>query len=64
MRKNRIFAMLWAMIVALAAFGCKTETETEWKDKTFCSAVTFTSQAIEGGVKVAMATVTEGAAIY
>ena len=62
MRKNRIFAMLWAMIVALAAFGCKTETE--WKDKTFCSAVTFTSQAIEGGVKVAMATVTEGAAIY
>ena len=64
MRKNRIFAVLWAMIVALAAFGCKTETETEWKDKNYCSAVTFTSKATDGGVKVTMATATEGAKIY
>ncbi|MCI5523841.1 MAG: chitobiase/beta-hexosaminidase C-terminal domain-containing protein, partial [Spirochaetia bacterium] len=44
--------------------GCKTDTETEWKDKTYCSAVTFTSQATEDGVKVTMATSTEGAVIY
>ncbi len=64
MRKTRFFVALSTMIVALAAFGCKTETETEWKDKNYCSAVTFTSEATDGGVKVTMATATEGAKIY
>ena len=66
MKKNRWLAVLSAMVMALAAFGCKTdtETETEWKDKTYCLAVTFTSEATVNGVKVTMATTTEGAAIY
>ena len=66
MMKNKIklFAVISAMAMALTAFGCKTDTETEWKDKTYCSAVTFTSQATKDGVNVTMATATEGATIY
>ena len=66
MKKNRWLAALSAMVMALAlaAFGCKTETDTELKDKTYCSAVTFTSEATADGVKVTMATTTEGAVIY
>ena len=48
--------------MALAAFGCKSEIE--YVDKTYCSAVTFTSEATADGVKVTMATTTEGAVIY
>ena len=33
MKKNRWFAALAAMVMALAAFGCKTDTETEYVDK-------------------------------
>ena len=50
--------------MALAAFACKIEIKTEWKDKTYCSAVTFTSEATADGVKVTMATTTAGAVIY
>lgn len=59
-------AWLVLAVMALAAFGCKTDTdiETELKDKTYCSAVTFTSKATADGVKVTMATTTEGAVIY
>ena len=66
MKKHRWLAVLAVMVMALAAFGCKTDTdtETEWKDKTYCSAVTFTSEATADGVKVTMATTTEGAVIY
>ena len=64
MKKHRWIAVISAMIMALAAFGCKTDTETEWKDKNYCSAVTFTSEATADGVKVTMATTTEGAVIY
>ena len=64
MKKHRWFAVISAMVMVLAAFGCKTDTETEWKDKTYCSAVTFTSEATADGVKVTMATTTEGAVIY
>ena len=64
MKKHRWFAVISAMVMALAAFGCKTDTETEWKDKIYCSAVTFTSEATADGVKVTMATTTEGAVIY
>ena len=63
-KKQRLFAVLAAISVVFTAFGCKTDTETEWKDKTYCSAVTFTSQATENGVKVTMETSTEGASIY
>ena len=62
--KIKLFAVISAMAMALTAFGCKTDTETEWKDKTYCSAVTFTSQATKDGVNVTMATATEGATIY
>ena len=62
--KIKLLAVISAIVMALTAFGCKTDTETEWKDKTYCSAVTFTSKATEDGVKVTMATTTEGAAIY
>ena len=62
MKRHKWFAVLAAMALVFTAFGCKTETE--WKDKTYCSAVTFTSQATEDGVKVTMATSTKGAAIY
>ena len=62
--KIKLIAVISAMVMALTAFGCKTDTETEWKDKSYCSAVTFTSQATEDGVKVMMETTTEGAAIY
>ena len=48
--------------MALAAFGCKSEIEYVYK--TYCSAVTFTSEATADGVKVTMATTTEGAVIY
>ena len=59
-------AWLVLAVMALAAFGCKPDTdiETELKDKTYCSAVTFTSEATADGVKVTMATTTEGAVIY
>ena len=62
--KIKLFAVLAAMALVFTAFGCKTDTETEWKDKTYCSAVIFTSQATDDGVRVTMATTTEGAAIY
>ena len=64
MKKHKWFAAILAMVMALAAFGCKTDIETEWKDKTYCSAVTFTSEATADGVKVTMATTTAGAVIY
>ena len=66
MKKHRWIAVISTMVMALAAFGCKTDTdiETELKDKTYCSAVTFTSEATADGVKVTMATTTEGAVIY
>lgn len=67
MKKTRILAVLAAMTMGLAVFGCKaeTETETEYVDKTYAEAVTFTAEdAGDAGVKVAMATKTEGAAIY
>lgn len=64
MKKHRWLAVLAVMVMALAAFGCKTDIETEWKDKTYCSAVTFTSEATADGVKVTMATTTAGAVIY
>ena len=64
MKKHRWLAVLAVMVMALAAFGCKTDTETEWKDKTYCSAVTFASEATADGVKVTMATTTAGAVIY
>ena len=65
MKKTRIFALLAAMAMGLAVFGCKAETETEYVDKTYAEAVTFSAEdAGDAGVKVAMATKTEGAAIY
>lgn len=65
MKKTRIFAVLAAMTMGLAVFGCKAETETEYEDKVYAEAVTFTAEdAGDAGVKVAMATKTEGAAIY
>ena len=65
MKKTRILAVLAAMTIGLAVFGCKAETETEYVDKVYAEAVTFTAEdAGEAGVKVAMSTATEGAAIY
>lgn len=65
MRKTRIFAVLAAMAMGLAVFGCKAETETEYEEKFYAEAVTFTAKdAGDAGVKVAMSTATEGAAIY
>ena len=65
MKKSRIFAVLAAMAMGLAVFGCKSETETEYEEKVYAEAVTFTAEdAGEAGVKVAMASKTEGAAIY
>ena len=65
MKKTRIFAVLAAMALGLAVFGCKSETETEYEEKVYAEAVTFTAEdAGEAGVKVAMSTATEGAAIY
>ena len=65
MKKSRIIAVLVAMAMGLAVFGCKVETETEYVDKTYAEVVTFTAEdAGEAGVKVAMASKTEGAAIY
>ena len=65
MKKTRIFAVLAAMTIGLAVFGCKAETETEYVDKVYAEAVTFTAEdAGEAGVNVAMATKTEGAVIY
>ena len=65
MKKSRIFAVLAAMAIELVFFGCKAEIETEYVDKTYAEAVTFTAEdAGDAGVKVAMATKTEGAAIY
>lgn len=65
MKKSRIFAVFAAMAIELVFFGCKEEIETEYVDKTYAGAVTFTAEdAGEEGVKVAMASKTEGAAIY
>ena len=62
MKKHRWIAALAVMIMTFAAFGCKSEIQ--YVDKTYCSAVTFTSEATADGVKVTMATTTEGAVIY
>ncbi|MCI6826907.1 MAG: chitobiase/beta-hexosaminidase C-terminal domain-containing protein, partial [Spirochaetia bacterium] len=64
--KSVLKKVAWLVLaaLALAVFGCKTDTETEWKDKIYCSAVTFTSEVTADGVKVTMATTTEGAVIY
>lgn len=45
MMKNKIklITVISAMVMALTPFGCKTDTE--YVDKNYCSAVTFTSQA-------------------
>lgn len=65
MKKSRIFAVFAAMAIELVFFGCKAEIETEYVDKTYAGAVTFTAEdAGDAGVKVAMASKTEGAAIY
>ena len=65
MKKTRIFAVLAAMALGLAVFGCKAETETEYEEKVYAEAVTFTAEdAGDAGVKVAMSTATEGASIY
>lgn len=65
MKKSRIFAVLAAMAMGLAVFGCKAETETEYEEKVYAEAVTFTAEdAGDAGVKVAMASKTEGAVIY
>ncbi len=66
MKKSRIFvAVLAAMAMGLAVFGCKSETNTEYVEKVYAEAVTFTAEdAGEEGVKVAMASKTEGAVIY
>ena len=65
MRKTSPIAVLVAMAMGLAVFGCKAETETEYEEKVYAESVTFTAEdAGEAGVKVAMATKTEGAAIY
>ena len=62
--KSVLKKVAWLVLaaLALAAFGCKTDTE--YVDKTYCSAVTFTSEATADGVKVTMATTTAGALIY
>ena len=62
MKRHKWFAVLAAMALVFTAFGCKTDTE--YVDKNYCSAVTFTSQSTEDGVKVTMATSTKGATIY
>ena len=66
MKNHKWIAALAVIVMGLTVFGCKTDTdiETEWKDKTYCSAVTFTSEATADGVKVTMATTTAGAVIY
>ena len=62
--KSIVKKVVWLVLVALAlaVFGCKSEIK--YVDKTYCSAVTFTSEATADGVKVTMATTTEGAVIY
>lgn len=63
MKKSRIFvAVLAAMAMGLAVFGCKSETNTEYVDKVYAEAVMFTAEdAGASGVKVTMESKTEGA---
>lgn len=63
MKKSRIFAVLAAM--GLILFGCKNDLETEYKDKVYAEAVTFTTEKTEeDSVNVTMESKTEGAVIY
>ena len=56
---------LAAIAMVLAVFGCKAEIKTEYIEKVYVEAVIFTAEdAGEAGVKVTMASKTEGAAIY
>ena len=65
MWKSKVFAMFAAIAMGIAVFSCKAEIETEYIDKTYAEAVTFTAEdAGEAGVKVTMSTATEKAAIY
>lgn len=66
MKKSRIFvAVLAAMAMGLAVFGCKSETNTEYVEKVYAEAVMFTAEdAGASGVKVTMESKTEGAVIY
>lgn len=62
MKKSRIFvAVLAAMAMGLAVFGCKSETNTEYVEKVYAEAVMFTAEdAGASGVKVTMESKTEG----
>ena len=65
MKKSKIFAVLAAMAMGLAVFGCKNDLETEYKDKVYAEAVTFTTEKTEeDSVNVTMESKTEGAVIY
>lgn len=65
MKRSRIFVVLAAIVMGLAVFGCKNSTDTEYVDKVYAEAVTFTAEdAGEAGVKVMMESKTEGAVIY
>lgn len=65
MKRSRIFAVLAAIAMELAVFGCKNSTDTEYVDKVYAEAVTFTAEDTgEAGVKVMMESKTEGAVIY
>ncbi len=52
--------------MAICFASCKTDTQTEYVDKTYAAAVTFTVKetTTEGTLSVTMTTVTQGADIY
>lgn len=60
--KAVLFIAVAALLASLTFFGCKPETD--YVEKTYVSAVEFSSNATENGVSVSMTTKTEGATIY
>lgn len=64
---KRVAGFAVGAALALGFVSCvnNTETKIEYVEKTYCSPVIFSSEDLgDNGVKVTMATATEGAAIY
>jgi formylglycine-generating enzyme required for sulfatase activity len=62
----KLSTLVIGVVMAICFASCKTDTQTEYVDKTYAAAVTFTvtETATTGTLSVTMTTVTQGADIY
>ena len=62
----KLSTLIIGVVMAICFASCNTDTQTEYVDKTYATAVTFTvtETATTGILSVTMATATQGADIY